>query len=593
MSDENDSNGTPSVESPAQGNAAKAHPAPAKASPAPEAPISEASDANRRVRRTRQIQPVESSEPSADGAPASPRPPSDDRPRSDNRPRSDARPRGEGRPRGGGRGPRADGDRARGPRGPRPPGGGRPRGRGDRPAVGQTEARRVFRQDVIAPVGAPGSPAGSPAGPPPAPQPPPKPHEKDKITLILHPAPKAAPERRKAKDRPKTAKEALREKTAKLAPKVEPKKSAPATIDPAWRAASEADAPAFLAQAGEAAEALAKAWMDEGNVVAIAAAARSEALSGKARKAARRALNVLKARGVEIPEAAPEPSVATESVEAPVASFIPPDATGAMFISISQRQPGGRYLVADAVIRQGVGVIQVSSGRIAGKQIRNWKNRVEDQFGAAPVEVPLDWARHRIAEARNQNDTSGQIVPLGFDNAQVLLGPPPAEEPPHPLADLEEAAHQTAAISKAILGSDRLHREPEFAAWMPDRPAIDELLRNVGEKVGPSGGQEEGAVDKALEEEIVAATDRFFSPELRKVIRARMRDAAISIRARKGDDAAREALSVAKGVEEAGLITAPPSEIPFLKSFFQKAIAVMLRQSQGQLRVPVRQAERA
>ena len=41
-------------------------------------------------------------------------------------------------------------------------------------------------------------------------------------------------------------------------------------------------------------------------------------------------------------------------------------------------------------------------------------------------------------------------------------------------------------------------------------------------------------------------------------------------------------------LKEAGLITSPPSEIPFLLSFFQKAVAWMVQQGQGKLQVPTR-----
>jgi len=42
-----------------------------------------------------------------------------------------------------------------------------------------------------------------------------------------------------------------------------------------------------------------------------------------------------------------------------------------------------------------------------------------------------------------------------------------------------------------------------------------------------------------------------------------------------------------KGIEKAGLITDPPHKVPFLLGFFEKAIAVLLAQGNGQLRVPI------
>ncbi len=46
-------------------------------------------------------------------------------------------------------------------------------------------------------------------------------------------------------------------------------------------------------------------------------------------------------------------------------------------------------------------------------------------------------------------------------------------------------------------------------------------------------------------------------------------------------------LAVARAIREAGLITSPPREIPFLTGFFQKALGILAQQGGGQLRVPV------
>ena len=41
------------------------------------------------------------------------------------------------------------------------------------------------------------------------------------------------------------------------------------------------------------------------------------------------------------------------------------------------------------------------------------------------------------------------------------------------------------------------------------------------------------------------------------------------------------------GREQAGLITNPPHEVPFLRAFFEKAVAVLAAQGQGNIRIPV------
>ena len=178
------------------------------------------------------------------------------------------------------------------------------------------------------------------------------------------------------------------------------------------------------------------------------------------------------------------------------------------------------------------------------------------------------------------------MIPLGFEGCRDLVEPAPEGEPAHPLADLD-AALDPARAGDVLPTSGSLHNEAEFGSWLPDRATLDELLQKVGERLGPQGVSDADAVGTALREEMEAATDRFFSPEVRAIVVARMRDAAISLRARRGDARAADVLQVARAVREAGLITSPPREIPFLVAFFQKALGVLAQQSGGQLRVPV------
>ena len=203
----------------------------------------------------------------------------------------------------------------------------------------------------------------------------------------------------------------------------------------------------------------------------------------------------------------------------------------------------------------------------------------------APVPVSVEWARHRIASLRKQNAITGQIVPLGFHACRDLAEPAPEAEPAHPVADLEAAMTSEKAWALAP-ASRTLHDEPEFRSWLPDRGAVDEMLQKVGERLGADGVKDPEKVNDALREEIDAATDRFFGPEVRGVVAARMRDSAISVRVRRGDERATEVLGAAKAVTEAGLITSPPREIPFLVAFFQKAIGFLAQKNA--LRVPVR-----
>jgi hypothetical protein len=94
-----------------------------------------------------------------------------------------------------------------------------------------------------------------------------------------------------------------------------------------------------------------------------------------------------------------------------------------------------------------------------------------------------------------------------------------------------------------------------------------------------------------MDQEISAATDRYFGPERREQLVHSLKDSALSVLQREGETAALEVAAVMKLVASAGLITDPPRDVPFLRAFFEKAVSVLAAQGQGRLRIPVRGAD--
>jgi hypothetical protein len=376
--------------------------------------------------------------------------------------------------------------------------------------------------------------------------------------------------------------------SSKAKPKAEGEAHAPAAFDAADVGVDQQGAKDALRAAGDRAAALVDAWLGASNAAAIVAVSEADDVPGAARKAARRAVNVLRARGVTIPERHVVVRIDDKSEVSIEATMIPPDASGTFSLSVTSRDASGRYHLAEVIIREPAGIVQAGSGWLSGSQIKEGRTRALEGLGVAPVAVPLEWARHRIAASRKLNAASGQILPLGLDACRELVEPTSEAEPAHPVDDLETSLTSERA-SAAALGSAGLHQEPEMRAWLPDRGALDEMLQKVGERLGADGARDPERVSTALKEEVDAATDRFFSPEVRAIVASRLRDAAISVRARRGDRRAEDVIAVARAVREAGLITSPPREIPFLIGFFQKALGILAQQGGGQLRVPVAQ----
>ncbi|MCU0686231.1 MAG: hypothetical protein MUF34_28965 [Polyangiaceae bacterium] len=357
-------------------------------------------------------------------------------------------------------------------------------------------------------------------------------------------------------------------------------------------AASDGGALATVASLGADEQAdLIDAWVARGNAAAVAAVAREDEAPSPARKAARRALNVLKARGVTIPERTaqvrPFAQAAGSTLEA---QFSPPDPTGTGLVSFLTKTPGRDTRVVDVLVREGAGIAEIREGMTSGSRLREWAQENKRRVGFASVPVPLEWARWRVAVARAQNAQSGLLLPLNVDQFDDLFGPAPTAAPPHPVLGLGLEVDEV-AIARALPDSESLHNEPEYVGFLPDRGAVSGLMSKLGEALASRQGVEtpQDGFASVLRDEVAAATDRFFTPEVRQRVAERMLDGALSLYHRVGPMRAKDALAVRDAVLRAGLVTEPPREIAFLRFFFDKAVMLMASRSGGQLRVPVPQ----
>ena len=116
------------------------------------------------------------------------------------------------------------------------------------------------------------------------------------------------------------------------------------------------------------------------------------------------------------------------------------------------------------------------------------------------------------------------------------------------------------------------------------------MLAKLGQTITPGEEPSADAMKEKLEAEIASATDRYFSPERRTELTLAMKDSALSVLSREGEQRALEVAAVMKVVQSCGLITDPPHEVPFLRGFFEKAVSLLLAQGGGSLRIPVPRA---
>lgn len=356
-------------------------------------------------------------------------------------------------------------------------------------------------------------------------------------------------------------------------------------FDDATLAADADRALHLVEQAAGRAPALIDGWTRHGNAGAINEVA--ERGSGALRKAARRALNVLKSRGILPPERRRVANVTGPKAEVlHEAWLLAPDMLGNLLIVIAARTPASRYDAAFLILHDDLGIHRVDNGELSQSQLKTSVQRmIPGGAPYKPVKIPVEWARSRVAQARRRHAELGTPEPLGLSTAKALLEPVPAEPPSHPFDDegLELSDDDARELAKK---SAALHALPEFRGWFPPRPAIDELLIKAGEAF-PSEQPPPEQARAIIDEQINAATDRFFSPQQRAVLIRLLKDSALSVLHREGEERALDVAATIKRIEQTGLITDPPHELPFLRGFFEKAVGALLQQGGGSLRIPV------
>jgi hypothetical protein len=343
----------------------------------------------------------------------------------------------------------------------------------------------------------------------------------------------------------------------------------------------------FIHQAGADAPSLITEWIKASNAAAVQAVA--ELGEGLARKAARRGLSVLKARGVAIPAAPRTARLSNTSESARQAWLLPPDSTGTEGLVLAERQASGSYQACFVFFREGQNLLRIQSGQLGLSKIKESMQQSLGSAGYGPVSVPWEWAQYRIVERRAWHSANAVAEPLGMMGAAKLLEGAPTSPPTHPF-DEEGLALGTEDAEKLARDSGALHQWPEFRSWLPGERALQDLLLRVGRRLGPEPITSKEHLGPIVKEEVAAATDRYFTPERRAVLASRMKDSGLSVLERLGEHAALQVAAIIHVIQGAGLITNPPSDVQFLTGYFDKAISLLAAQQGGQLRIPIPRA---
>lgn len=237
----------------------------------------------------------------------------------------------------------------------------------------------------------------------------------------------------------------------------------------------------------------------------------------------------LRARGINV--SVPEP----EGVRAAPAAFTIreswealPDGVGSRETVVRGQDPYGVWRSLIVVWNEVAGVkdaFALPVGREA------WQEMLETQRrgGMELVQVPLEYAQHQIARARELNARSGFPLKESLKEWEELVGPPPAGYAP---PDMREPF---ASLSDAELAERESHLAcllglPSMNSWGVEpadvQPFHEEWRRLLAE--APEDSEEHSPEMKAL---LARAADAAISPELMERIRVRLLEAAYKLSA--------------------------------------------------------------
>jgi hypothetical protein len=283
-------------------------------------------------------------------------------------------------------------------------------------------------------------------------------------------------------------------------------------------------------------------------------------------KQAKRALYLLKVRGVAVPEPqrkAPPPVPAP--AEPPLPCFASTlDGQGERALWIGRHVPGKGVEVGQAVTSDRKGLLSLQIGQIGRKEYRAFGRDLLAQASVMGVaEIDLEQAKSLVAAARQLNETSGTPLPEGAAGWLARLGPaaPPTDPAERfaPLAEDEERAAREA--------SGQLHELPLVRGWLADEDALRALAHRLDE-IGVSSlyvdeRQRAEAQLAALED----AVAKHFDAPARAMWASRLFTLADHL------DRAGDAAHAAQAAAAARALRAsePATRIPFARLLLEKA----------------------
>jgi len=332
----------------------------------------------------------------------------------------------------------------------------------------------------------------------------------------------------------------------------------------------------LLDHAPEDGDELALAWSETEAGAKLVLGLDEAALAKPGRKALRRVLHFLRARGLAVPKAAPKPVVAALPKlddELGGAFLSPLDGAGARVAVLVEAQPGGGARIFELILDEGRGVLEASVYDTKRSDARRFEKRLmeRERFASHPVALDSFQALVRRCAASHPAD---RALPRAFVEWRSKLAGAPAGAPTP--GDLARTALGDEPAAERVARAAELARGREIGPWPPPdvaalRDAAERIAEAAKSKLVVSDAQRREQIDGVLREASTQAYGGASAPRTA----AQLDESAWALWRQGRDDDARACLAAARALREA-----PDAENAVTKALLEVALAPVLRAAQ-------------
>ncbi len=282
-------------------------------------------------------------------------------------------------------------------------------------------------------------------------------------------------------------------------------------------------------------------------------------------KRARKALHLLRTRGVKAPPADKREFVLkgpyAPSEELSLASMI--DGRGERVVWLVRPADNG-FDIFEAQLSETRGIVGFSSANAPRKEWRQHAARVVADGRLATARISERHARALIEEGYQRTLAAGRVPPEEFARARLGLGHFEPEER-HPAYEVAPPVDVAEARGK-LAG---LHALPEVRLWIPPEESLPALDLEIGNIVTSKLIVDPLQRKEQLAAAIVKVATEALTPSYRRLLAARLRETALLVAGRGAVDEARLLTTAAELTLDEGVAAA---DNPFVLRLFDKVV---------------------